>query len=323
MPAQRQANFLRFRVFHTMNYSNLLKKSFEITIRNPALWVFGLFVIGSSNLNFFRFEDALPTSLWERAEVGELWRYFSENPNMLALASFIMLVLAVAGVVVTNWSRIMLVLSVRQLLDQKFLDISKTVPESGKSLKSVIQVSLMTTGLMAIVAAGLLLPPFLIQSQQLQPVLTTIGLVIFLPLAFTISCVNIFTLFFIVLLRKNTWAALNVATDLFVTRWTAILGLTLVLIVIYSACFVAGASLIYLLKLILGTVIESLPLGPSAIPPLLVILRVMAGIIVWVLLGGLNVFFNTSLILLFLDLITPIKAEEKKTVELAPAPAAV
>lgn len=297
-----------------MDYSKLLKKAFDITVHHPLLWVFGLFVIGTSNLNFLYFQDVLPVNVEQPLRVAELAAFFQQNPLWLGGASLLLLVVAVGGLVVTNWSRVMLVLSVQQIIETRHMDHVKAFVESRKVLKNVIQVSLTTTFLMLVVAVSLLVPPFLLRDSTLQPLLSTIGIVFFVPLAFTISCVNIFTVFFAIIFRKNFLSALNLGTDLFISRWTSILGLTVVLMVIYICCFVAGASLIYLLKLVLGFLVPGLPAAGY-------LLQAIVGLMLWVLLGGLNVFFNTSLILLFFELITPVKTEEKKAAEIVPATA--
>jgi hypothetical protein len=126
-----------------------------------------------------------------------------------------------------------------------------------------------------------------------------------------------------VVFKKTTGAAFNLGTDFFITNWPGILGLTVVLAVIYSACFAAGVVLIYLLKFILVSVVRVLPgLDASEFALIHFGIRMLTGLILWLLLAGLNVFFNTSLILLFLELITPIKTEEKaKAPQMVPAPA--
>jgi hypothetical protein len=47
----------------------------------------------------------------------------------------------------------------------------------------------------------------------------------------------------------------------------------------------------------------------------------LTGIFLWVLVAGLNVFFNTALLLLFLQLTTPLENEEEKEKRVVISPA--
>ena len=144
----------------------------------------------------------------------------------------------------------MLVLMVERVLKVKVPDIYKDVIKSKHSLYPVLQISLGTTFLIVIVAAGLFVPPlFITQNPQLQVILWILASVLFLPIVFALSCTNIFTVFFVVLLKQKLPQALSLGTDFFFSRWTQILGLMMLLIVIYIACFFVGLSIIGIFKL--------------------------------------------------------------------------
>jgi hypothetical protein len=140
--------------------------------------------------------------------------------------------------------------------------------------------------------------------------LILVGTMVFLPLLFAISCINIFTTFYAVSYGKTLAAALNLGTDLFVSRWVQILGLVMVLMAIYLGAFSLGVGLIYLARFIFELLFLFLArfniLSFSAI---IIMLKFISNVLLWFLLGILSVFFNQALLILFFELNTPVEDE--------------
>jgi hypothetical protein len=296
-----------------LSYSRIVQHSYKITIRNKVLWLFGLFVVGGFNLNFLNFQDIPIRNVRHELNVHELIIFFYTHPQTLAAVSFSLLVFSLFSLVVTNWSRIMLVLLVESLLKTKFPELREQISKSIYSLSSVVKISVGTTFLIVVAAAGLFLPPlFITQNPQLQMVLFILATLLFLPIAFAISCINIFTSFFVILFKQKLSSALNLGTDFFVSRWTQILGIFLVIMAIYVVCFFVGVSVIYILKVLFEALFDQLD-GFTILPFSVIILvpKIFSSLLLWMLLGILNVFINTALLLLFLELITPVEFEEK------------
>ncbi len=293
-----------------LSYSTILRQSYNITIRHPALWLFGLFVAGGFNLNFLQFQDVPARHIREYASVNELAGFFSSHPATLATFSISILIFSILGLVVTNWCRVMLVLLVEGILKTKFIEVREQMAKSKYALVPIIKLSLGTTTLIVIAALGLFTPAFFLSSNpQIQAFLWVAAAALFLPVLFALSCVNIFTTYFIILHKQKLSTALNLATDFFVSRWVQILGLTLLLMALYTACFFMGVSLIYLVKLLFRAIFEQFTnLEVSAI---ILISNLVSNILIWLLLAILNVFINTALLLLFLQLNTPVEYEEK------------
>ncbi len=305
-----------------INYSHIIKDAWHITLRYKALWLFGLFVVGGANVNFFRLGDLRHAAgAWT---VPSLLQFLQAHPGALALASIGVLAVSAVGLVLTNWSRIMLVLCVDEILKRRMLVIAEQLPKSRAVLRPVISMSLLTSGLMVVAGAALLLPPFFwIKNPDNQALVWVLGIVLLLMVAFTVSCINIFTSFYIVLFRHPLGKALNLGTDLFVNKWMQVLGLTLVLGIIYGVGFTAGTGLIYIIKTVALAAAEWLARGGmGAFAPAARILSVMTGLALWLFAAGLSVFFNTALLLLFFQFIAPEKFEEKeRSVLLASEPA--
>lgn len=274
------------------------------------LWVFGLFVIGAFNLNFLHFQDIPLRDLSKRATIGDLLVFFQDHPGKLALLSLTILLVSVLGLLLTNWSKIMLILSTRSILETKRPEVREQGKKSAQFMWPTVKVSLLTSALMVIVAFGLLGAPFLLISDPAYQILFWIlGSLFFIPLAFTISCLNIFTFYFIVIFKHNFGKALNLGTDFFVTNWSQILGLTFLLIIIYGVSFMVGVSLIFLTKIFIN-LFSSGNLGNFGFSAMLLTAKGLEAFFFWLLLAGLNVFLNTALLLFFLQMVTPVKGEE-------------
>lgn len=277
--------------------------------------------MGAFNANLFHFQSITFSAPHSAQEAYRFLIYFREHPGVLALASSSLLVFAIIGLIVTNWSRIVLALSVDSLIVRKHMHVAEHIKQSLTVLWTVISISLFTTVLMVLVAALLFLPPVILlrDSPNVQIVLLVCSAVIFIPLAFTVSCINIFTIFFAIFFKKNMASALDLGTDFFMSRWVHILGLLIVLCIIYIAGFMLGISLIYIIKVISNFIFAFLlRFNIFPLSAIIVVPQLISSILLWVLLAGLSVFFNTAVYILFKELITPIQAEpEKFKVQLA------
>ena len=306
-----------------LSYSEILKRAYYITIQNPLLWLFGLFVVGGFNLNFLHFQNISLASVHKFTDVRMVVDFFQSNPEVLLAWSGSVLVFSVVFLLITNISRILLVLFVRRFLkkEKQPLEPKKIFQESFKSLQQVIAVSLLTTSLTVIVSAAFLLPTLFLGHTQIQAAVFVIGALILLPLIFAISSINIFTTFFIIVHKQHLAKAFNLATDFFVSKWTDILGLALVLMVVYTVCFFVGVSVISVIRGFFAIAADRvgefhISLGSAII----FVLRLVSSLLFWLLLGILNVFINTALLLLFLKLITPLEAEQETLAKPAVVP---
>jgi hypothetical protein len=305
-------------IFFMLSYSDIIKKSYYITIEYPILWLFGIFVVGGSNLNFLSYENIPLKNWYEHKNWLDYLLYFQQHPLVLGLLSLSVLLGSLASLVLTNWSRIILLLAGESILKNKRADYTLQFKKSLSLIWPVIKISLWTAGLMLLVAAALFLPLlFLDLTQSIKFALLSIASVIFLPLAFTISCINIFTTFYLVIFKKPIGSSIDLGTDFFVSRWPQILGLVLILSVIYCASFIMGVSLLYIaqvgLQFLLAELIKFNIFPFSAI---IMGLKLVSRFALWFLIGGLSVFFNQALLLLFFELNTPIKIEEADSISI-------
>jgi hypothetical protein len=305
-----------------LSYSEIIKKAFNITIQKPILWVFGLFMLGGLNLNLFRFLEFDYFSLKIEAVFLQWGKQLLDRPFLFVLLAFGILCLLIVVFVFSNWSRIMLALKVRQALGERPKENEKIYSEAKKALWPVIKISLLTSLLIFAVSVVLLGPPFVFApSYTYQSFLWNLGVVIFVPLAFTISCLNIFSAFYIVIFKTTFRASLNLCTDFFVVNWTKILGLGIILILFYLATFMIGRSVVFLITLFLQkAVLSSGGFGDLHFSGMILLAKVFTWFLLWLLISGLNVFFNSAFLLLFLEMNKPVKKELKELKFPAPAP---
>jgi len=296
------------------SYSSILRQAYHITVKYPILWLFGLFVIGSFNLNFLNFQNIPLRRVTRHENFHMVLDFFQTHPEVLAAISISVLIFSILGLIVTNWSRIMLVLAANEVVEKKSLQLPLQIKKSWRFLAPVIKISLGTTSLIVVCGLGLFLPPlFLTHNQQLQELLWIMGAAVFIPIVFAVSCVNIFTTFFVVVLKQKLSKALDLGTDFFLSRWTKILGLVMALVVIYAVGFFVGVSVIYFLKLLFRLLFEQFTALPFSVT--IWIANAIATVLIWALVAVLNVFFNAALLLLFLQLITPLEAAQKVAAE--------
>lgn len=302
-------------------YTDILNQAYRLTKSNVYLWLFGMFAIGGFNLNFFYFRNFF--SAGEEPLRFTLWiSYLTEHPGKLVVFILTLLVAIVFSFVLSSWSRIMLILWGKSLLEKKYASSEDEIKKSKKLLWPVVQVGVITSLFMLAVAAAFALP-MLFSHQLSQNLVGVLAVSMFLPLAFTIFCINIFTIMHVVVLRMPVRRAFNAGTDFFVVNWTNFLGLILVLITINFGIFTAAAGLLSLLKIILVQVLgifqywDFLQFSSGFI-----IIKALVVMLLWLLVGGLNAFFYTAILLFFLKKITPVQDEKKEEVpQIDPAPA--
>ncbi|MBI5530820.1 MAG: hypothetical protein HY918_05005 [Candidatus Doudnabacteria bacterium] len=297
-----------------LSYTNIVKKAYHTAIANLTLWLFGLFVVGGFNLNFLHFNNIPLRRYFLEGRILELAYYFQIHPGKLALLSSGILLFTLGGLFITNWSRIMLTLLGQDALENKPTSLKKHFSQSFHYLRPIIQISLMTSALMLVVALALLVPPmWLPVDNSLKIVFLETGVLLFLPLAFTMSCINIFTTFYVILHKQPLTKALDLGTDFFISRWSQVLGLVAVLMVIYFASFAIGVSFIFIFKEFLHFLLSFL-LRFHILPlsAIILVLKIVSSLLFWFLLAGLSVFFNQAVLVLFNELCRPLEDQEYK-----------
>lgn len=306
-PRGASGDFLKF----MFGYSEILKKAWAITRDFPVLWVFGLFVAGGFSLNLLRYAS-FPAQLSRHPfSSAEILAYFGGHPLSLGVLSLSLLAASAFGLLLTNWCRIMLALLTKSVLENGRPRLLWQLKAGPRFMRPVIKVSILTSMLIILVALSLLGATFWSGLDfESRVFLWALAGFIFMPMAYTISCVNIFTVFFIVFSGYDFKTALNLGTDFFIANWIKILGLGLVLSVIFLAGSAVGGFLVLFGRLCEKFLESYGGLGFFWNSAMIFTVRGIFALLLWAILAAVNVFFNTSLLLLFLKLIAPVKKEE-------------
>lgn len=312
-----------------MDYIKILRDAYRFTMSNPLTWLFGLFLIGFFNFNFLHFQSLAVTLGNVPLIIQRTSQHLSlHHPRAISIVLttfFLYIILQVC----TSWARILLVLYGRYAIRLPYSPIPGTEPlqherrlemplvqpsfkklihESSYFLKHGVAVGFLTTFATVMVAVGLFVPPlFWISGLENKISWLALATLLFIPFVFIVSCIHIFSVFFIVLYRKDAAGSLNLATDLLFTKWREMLGLVGILLVVYILSFFAATSFVVYMQSFaagLGGTLVGLGILPSF--AIITVTKIAADVILLIVLSILSVFFNTAFLLLFNELVKPV-----------------
>jgi|GEM_PF-1255868 len=291
---------------------SILKRAYQVTIRYPALWLFGLLLAGGFNANFFYWANL--RLRWRNG--GDLiadWIQQNFHTTHIVLASLLLLVAGIIIVVVANWVKIIFVIWVSDILKLPRMrpasstgqpDLHAAMGESRLYLAPVTAASVFTmfaTGVVVAVLGGG--SQVLFDSRGVVWLLAALFLVAFV---FFFSCLNVFTTFFIIFYRKSFGVALNLGVDLILSRARAVVEMGVTLLLVYGLCFFVGTSLLFLFRFsAVGTLSPLLRHGLVPSTAFFALITGLSGLLLWAWLAIVNTFFNLSLLLLFTHLVRP------------------
>lgn len=297
-----------------MQYRELIQKAYHITINNPILWVFGLFLSAGFNLNMIY----IGSFGWDKP--GELlqnllgiirqWPFASVSGGVVIIVITFLVSTFIKTFFVTeahlrihNIQDKTCPLCVSQI-DQhtlrqrmpRYYSIGKIAIASAVT----IIISLATAGLLNFVVAQSAYGhnPSVISLSALASIIIICG----------IGCWNVFTVLFILWYSRSFQAAAQLSLGLLSSKTKQITECIILLVVMYGALVVVGSVLIILSQFSFTALFA--PLQHSAVPEfVLSIIRILATIAFWVWLSISNVFFNICLFLFFDDLVKPVSKE--------------
>jgi hypothetical protein len=309
-----------------IDYWLILKRSYQVTIRHPGLWLLGLLLAGGFNINFFYWAN-LRLRWRNSGDVVADWVQQNFHTSHIIPAFLLILAAAAFIIIVANWAKIIFVLYTSDILKLQRMRPARPAPagpisalrESPRYLVSVTAMSVFTviaTGAVTTVLAGA--TQILFDSRGVVWLTAVLLLATFV---FFFSCLNIFATFFVIFYRKRFAGALNLSLDLIVSRARVIVEMATLLLVIYGLCFFVGTSLLFLFKLsAVGLLTPLLQHGLVPQAAFFGLITGFSGLLLWVWLAIVNTFFNVSLLLLFTQLVRPpYHPEFKSLLEQIPA----
>lgn len=274
-----------------MNSREVLSKAYSITTHNPINWLFGLVLLGGFNLSFLNLFVFLPKSS------PELW-----------LSSFDILPIVIVGIVgflFSNALKVIFIVTLHknihtQRFEQCALCVKKdSVIPFGFWYVHVLIASFITIFLTAAVMISM---NFLFSMKgQEASVAVIANFILVAIITILLGTWNIFTTFFVVLHDLKFTKASALAIDLITLQFRKVIEFVIQILVIYSVAVLLSHALLYFWQ------VQSLHsiVGQNAAVIHFVISFV---VLVWVAIH--NVFFNTSLLVFFDDLVKTIGITE-------------
>lgn len=216
-------------------YRVVLKRAWDITKKNPVLWIFGFFAIFLWNGGQLQvFMDTI-TSISNIQNPGGLFAInlatiiaFFSGP--ISLQIFVLKILIMTLVIMLSlfflWliiaSEIAIIKSTIEIDDKEKPKFAKSLKQSNASLFSVLGLHIIEKIVVSVLIIGISLPLliFIVRSSisYRLPIAIVIW-VIFLPIAIIASFVFKYAVNFVVLKGEKLWKSLGSAWMLFRTNW--------------------------------------------------------------------------------------------------------
>ncbi|MBI4050518.1 MAG: hypothetical protein HY396_00885 [Candidatus Doudnabacteria bacterium] len=311
-------------------YFEILKRAYELTIRNLWLWIFGLFVGGTASINFgwIRYFFPGPKNI-EFQKVEQEWRqileWFSAHPQVFAAVAGAIVILALVLIIFAGLSRGAVIWAARELSEHRETFFWRSLKESRKYFWQIIGLQIVVTVTFGIFFSIILAPIaylFSVGAVGRGVVLSLLGLLIFVPGSIVFGFLHLYGPIFIVLYQARISRAIHLSFNL--------VRVKLKESIILSA-FLIGLSLVFMFLAIFSIILFSLPVAVlilvlfylklgTAATILLVGTAIIGFIYLLVLTAGFAIFQNIVWVLAVSEMVKTQKLpEEAKAYAVEPA----
>jgi hypothetical protein len=285
-----------------MNYQAIFLRAYHLTLRNPLLWVFGLFLSSGFNLNiFYALVSERSGLLWE-----SIRNSIDGRPVLIGISGLS----AILVFVIANYLKTWFISEVHELIHREpgkcALCVAKAKRETWQSrlpdlhtLAKVLLASVITVLLSSAVAA----PLNYLRAENTSPSLIALSALAIFIIVCAIACWNIFTAFYVILHKQKFNNASKLSLDLMTLRGKSIFEFVSLLLIIYLAAVGVGSILITLAQVNVewsGLALPVVTLGKAVL-----------GLLFGAWMAVTSVFFNLSLFLFFDRLVKPIEKPEE------------
>ncbi|MDD4290576.1 MAG: hypothetical protein PHH83_04915 [Patescibacteria group bacterium] len=305
-------------------YRVVLKKAWNITKKNPVLWIFGFFAV------FLWTGGELQMFLDTITTVGDIKNlsgdFFIKLTTLLTFFSgpltaqiFLLKVLIFILVVVFSlvflWivivSEIAIIKSTIELDDKVKPKFSKFIKDANKSLFTVLGLHIISKILINILIIGISLPLliFIVRSSiSYRLPIAIVVWVIFLPIAIIISFIFKYAINFVVLRGEKLWKSIGSAWILFKTNWIISIEMAIWILFINTA---VGLLVLLITRMMIGPFdILTIYLLSGGISEFFFI-KVLPLFLLYILVGSIISVFQISSWTLVFDKITTAKRYSK------------
>jgi hypothetical protein len=262
-------------------YLDIVKKAYELTLKNRWLWVFGLFVGGTTGLNFGGINYLIPVkpqTIPNPKLLFQAWTtWIASHPQIFSLLVGVALLVLVGLIFLSGLSRGAVVWAIPKLSEEAEGKITtepvgfrQAFRQGRKYAWQIIGLQVFTTLIFFLLLSIFGVPiiyMFAAGAVGKALILTIIGAVIFLPAILIFSFIHIYGPIFIVLYHARIGDAIQHAFNLI---WQKLKESVLL------AAFLAGLSILFIFLLVFSIILLSIPIFILAI--LLIKLGFVAGV---------------------------------------------
>ncbi len=300
-----------------LEYKKILKQAYQLTKTHKFLWLFGLFLFWGNafNLSFSLHNNNSDPNSQKYADQATQWlQAHTAAANWIGLG---VLFLFFVLVILYFWFRAGLLVAAKAVIEKKETSFRQAFKAGGMFYRRILWTSILVS--LGLFALGFILatPTLYLLSAGLTGrgiILVIIGLVIFLPVLIAALFTSILAPIFIVYYDQRIDEALKNSLDLVTKYWPQLMLFGLFLAVIFMVTMIVLSVIlgVFVLFAVMAYHKVSSPAGLifAAIP---ILIGALGSIIV---LAAFTVFQQLSWVLVFEELIRPVKVEEEKTVPL-------
>lgn len=331
-------------------YFEIVKKAYDLTIRHRWLWLFGLFIGGTTGINFGTFNYVLsPQTLGDATRLRDIWgnwlSWAESHPEKLSLLLVMALLVGIGLVIVSSLSKGAVVWATARIIEpprgQNNPEVNPvTIPTSGagngvnlgRAVKVGRRLIWQILGLRALITSVflLLLIIFAVPVTYLFAMgavgrgifLSLVGLMIFLPAGLVFRFLHLYGPIFIVLYNARIAAAIQLSFSLIRQKFKESIILM---------AFLVGLSFLFSLLVVFSLILFAVPIALLSLFLASQGFGVAISVLLWgaigvsicytIILGaGFAVFQNITWVLAVMDLVRARKLPEKSEAW-APEPA--
>lgn len=295
-----------------MPFSQIFKQAYALLRAHKFLWVLGLFLVWGSifNLISFAFDSTDQTNL-----TPNLMSVIQSNPGKYVTLLLVGLIIFLILMILFFRSKASVITAVKALLDKQPTGLKKVFVASRMFYVRIFGIWFVTFFLLILVLAILWGPVAYLAAEQYSSRALTLGmiaLIIFVPIALLINFINNLGPIFVVLHDMRIGEAIKASFDMSKKFWPTLLAfsialwfLTLIANIIFVGVYSTGVA--FLFNLFYNTTTFSISFG-----------SILFGGIAFMgtifIAGLIAVFQQIAWVLLFKDLIKPVKIAEEEPI---------
>jgi hypothetical protein len=273
-------------------FARIIKKAYKYTKSHKFLWLFGIPLI-SFGILYLVIKLAGSQGVW----LGYAFNFVSSNYGSLSV-----LIVLISGVFLGSWFRSALIWSGFKLENSELISYSLALRQTLKDVWVTIIIGLIAAIVMFLVIIWVSVPIFLVFSRDLifrAVLLGVVGAVIFLPVAFALSLVNIFAARFRIIYGLSLKGSLQSGFDLLTSCWVEATRTFVGIAVFYVIVLACSVSVLSATGLAIARYFETF--SQSGFFGIIGLFSIGLGLLLFLCNAVMNSFTNIAWTLFFLE----------------------